>query len=58
MNIRDGHVHTAIFKVDNHQGPSVQHRELCSLFCGSLDEKGVRGRMDPCNAWLSPFAAL
>ena len=23
------HVHTAMFKMDNQQGPTVQHRELC-----------------------------
>ena len=31
----DGPVHTAVFKVDNQQGPTVEHRELC--LCGSLD---------------------
>ena len=36
----DGHVHTAIFKMDNQQGPTVQHRELCSVLCGSLDGRG------------------
>ena len=44
----DGHVHTAIFKMDNQQGPNVQHRELCSMLWGSLDGKGVWGRMDTC----------
>ena len=43
------HVHSAIFKMDNQQGPTVQHRELCSLrhtrlLCGSLDGRGVWGR--------------
>ena len=33
----DGHVHTAIFKTDNQQGPTVEHRELCSMSRGSLD---------------------
>ena len=37
----DGHVHTAVFKMDNQQGPTVLHRELCSMLCGSLDGKGV-----------------
>ena len=38
----DGHVHTAIFKKDNQQGPTcVEHRELCSMLYGSLDERGV-----------------
>ena len=27
----DGHVHTAIFKVDIQQGPTVKFRELCSV---------------------------
>ena len=26
----DGHLHTAIFKMDNQQSPTVQHMELCS----------------------------
>ena len=37
----DGHVHTAIFKIDNQQNPTAQHRELCSMLYGSLDGKGV-----------------
>ena len=41
-------VHTAIFKMDNQQGPTVQQRELCSMLCGSLDGRGVWGRMDTC----------
>ena len=36
----------AILKMDDQQGPTVQHRELCSMLCGSLDGRGVRGRMD------------
>ena len=32
----DGHVHAAIFKKDNQQGPTVQHRELCLMLWGSL----------------------
>ena len=30
------------------QGPIVEHRELCSKLCGSLDGRGVWGRMDIC----------
>ena len=41
-------VHTAVFKMDNQQGPPVQHRELCSMSRGSLDERQVWGRMDTC----------
>ena len=44
--IWDGHEHTAIFKMDNQQGPTVQHRELCSTLCGNLDGRGCRVRMD------------
>ena len=37
----DGHVHTAIFKMANQQGPTVQHGELRSMLRGSLDGRGV-----------------
>ena len=30
------------------QGPTAQHRELCSMSCGSLGGWGVWGRMDTC----------
>ena len=39
---------TAIFKLHNQQGPTVQHRELCSMLCGSPDGRGLWGRMDTC----------
>ena len=29
-------MHTAIFKINNQQGPTVKHRELCSIFCNNL----------------------
>ena len=48
QGVWDGHVHTAMFKMDNQQGPTVQHMELCSMLCGSLDGRGVWGRMDTC----------
>ena len=44
----DGHVHTAILKMDNQQGPPVQHMELCSILCSSPDGREVWGRMDTC----------
>ena len=34
--------------MDNQQNPTVQHRELCLVLCGSLDGRGVWGRMDTC----------
>ena len=42
----DGHVHTAIFEMNNKQGPPIWHMELCSMLCGSLDGMGVWGRVD------------
>ena len=41
-------VHTAMFKTDDQQHPTVQHRELCSMSCCGLDGRGVWGRMDTC----------
>ena len=38
----------AVFKMDNQQGSTVQHMELCLRLCGSLDGRGVGGRMDTC----------
>ena len=52
----DGHGHTAVFNMENQQGPAGQHRELGSMSCGSLDGRGVWGRMDTFNVRLSPFA--
>jgi len=42
--------------MDNHQGPTVWQRELCSMLCGSLEGKG---RMDTCmcmaeSLWCAP----
>ena len=48
----DQHVHTSIFKMDNQQGPTVQHRELCSQLYSNLDEKGVWRTMDTC-IWMA-----
>ena len=33
---RKPHIHTAMFKIDK-QGPTLQHRELSSIFCNNLD---------------------
>ena len=38
--------------MDNQQGPAVQHRELCSMLCGSLDGRELWGRMDTC-IWMA-----
>ena len=42
------YVHTAIFKMDNQEGPTVEHMKLYSILCGSLDGRGIWGRMDAC----------
>ena len=36
LGVWDGHVHTAIFKIDNQQGPTVEHRELSPIVSSSL----------------------
>ena len=40
--------HSAVFKVDNQQGPTVQCRELSSRPCGSLDGREIWERMGSC----------
>ena len=45
----------AKFKMDNQQGPTVQHRELYSMLCGSLDGRGVGGEWVHVYVWLGPF---
>ena len=42
--------------MDNQQGSTVQHVEIRSLLCGSLDGRGV-GEWIHVYVWLSPFAA-
>ena len=44
----EGYVYTVTFKMDNQQGPIVQHKELCSMLCARLDGMGIWGRMDTC----------
>ena len=41
-------MHTALFKMGNQQRPIVQHMELCSMLCASLNGRGIWGRMDAC----------
>ena len=48
QGVWDGHGHTAVFNMENQQGPAAQHGELCSISHGSLDGRGVWGRMDTC----------
>ena len=37
-----------IFKMHNHQGPTVEPREICSLFCNNLNGKRAWERIDIC----------
>ena len=41
--------------MDNQQGPTVQQRELSSVLFGSLDGRGVWGRMDTCICTVESF---
>ena len=41
--------------MDNQQGPTGQHRELCSALCGSVDGRGVWGEMDTCACMAEPL---
>ena len=52
----DPHVCTALFKLDDQQGPVAVHRELCSVLCGGLEGRGVGGEWTHVCVWLSPFA--
>ena len=58
LGVWDGHVHTAIFKMDHKQGPAVEHRELCSVLCGSLDGRGVWRRRDTCTCMAESLCCL
>ena len=40
------------------QGPTVSHRELCSMFCSRLDGRGVWGRMDTCICMAESLCCL
>ena len=43
QGVWDGHGHTAVFNMENQQGPAGQHRELCSTLCNNL--MVTRGKM-------------
>ena len=44
-------VHTITFKTDNQQGPTVQHRELYLMLCGSLTGRQGLGK----NGYMSIY---
>ena len=48
QGVWDGHGHTAVFNMENQQGPAAQPGELCSMSGGSRDGRGAGGRSDTC----------
>ena len=56
QGVGDQHGHTTVFRMKTPQGPRAQHRGHCSMSSGSLGGRGVWGRVDTCNVWLSPSA--
>ena len=48
LRVGDRHGHTAIFEINNQQGPSRQHREVCSVLCNNINGKRIFKRMDMC----------
>ena len=55
QGVWDEHGHTAVFNREKQRGPAGQHRELCSVSRGSLDGRGVWGRMD---TWIGMAESL
>ena len=55
QEVWDGHVHTVVFKMDNQQGPTVQHMKLkCFVAAWKRGEFG--GAWIHVYVWLSSFA--
>ena len=52
----DGHVHSAIFKVDKQQEPTVQQRELCSMYEVAWTGGKFGGEWIHVYLWLNPYA--
>ena len=52
QGVWDGHGHTAVFNMENQQGPAVQHGELCSILCNNLMvTRGQDGGRDSQGVW-------
>ena len=47
QEVWDRHVHTAIFKMDSQQGPTVQHMELAQCYLAAWMGREF-GRIDTC----------
>ena len=41
-----------IFKMNNQQEPTIQHKDLCSMLCGSLMVGKVEGEWIHVYVWL------
>lgn len=44
----DEHIPTAPHKTGTQQGPTVQHRDPCSIFCGNLCGKDLKKNDSKC----------
>ena len=52
----DGHVLTATFKMENQQGPTIQHMERCSVLRGNWKGGELGEEWIHVYVWLSPRA--
>ena len=41
LGVWDEYIHTTVYKMDNQQGPTVEHEELYSIFCNNLYGKRI-----------------
>ena len=57
LGVWDGHRYTAVFKMDNQEGPTVEHRELCSILCNNLNGKRI-GKIIATCVWAGTFYAF
>ena len=57
LGVWDGHVHTAVFNMDNQQGPTVWHRELFSVLCDGLYRERIfkKKKVDICVCTTDSF---
>jgi len=46
LGLEGSHVHTTMFRLDNHREPIIELMELCSRFCASLAWRADLGTMD------------
>ena len=46
LGLEGSHVHTTVFRLDNHREPIIELMEVCSMFCASLAWRADLGTMD------------